>query len=121
MGVLSLSAWVIFLLSGKSDSDAGNIAVLYVWARLSGLVAGFGGLLFIALRIFKAIGRDRNFLYVFFGTANVVLGLGGVSFYFLHKINTIGLHDLLPNLLIGVAIIVDLFLFEYMFGRKKSQ
>ena len=121
LGILALWAGATILLSAKANSDAGNISVLYIWARLSGLIAGFGGLLFIALRIFKAIGRDHNFLYVFLGTANLVLGLGGVCFYFLHKINILGLHDLLPNLLIGVTIMVDLFLYEYMFGCKKSQ
>ncbi|HEY4064151.1 MAG TPA: hypothetical protein VGM30_19730 [Puia sp.] len=109
---------IIFFISARADLNAGDISALYFWTKLSSLIASFGALILIVLRIFKRIDRDRNFIYVFFGTANILLGLCGVSFYFLRKINIIGLHDLLPNLLIGIVIFADLFLFDALFRRS---
>jgi hypothetical protein len=110
-------AWIsiILILSAKADSNPGGISVLYFWAKVTSLVGGFGALLLIGLRIFKAINRDKNFLYALLGTINIVLGCCGISFYFFGRINMIGLHDLLPNLLIGVLILSDIFLFETIF------
>ena len=116
--VLSVLASIILFVSARADLNAGDISALYFWTKTSSLIAGFGALILIGLRIFKHIDRDRSFMYVFFGTANILLGLCGVGFYFLRKINIIGLHDLLPNLLIGVVIFADIFLFAALFRRS---
>jgi hypothetical protein len=121
--ILILAAWtsIVLLLSAKANSNSGDISALYFWAKTTSLMASFAGLALIALRIFKKIDRDRNFLYAFLGTANIALGLCGVLFYFLHKINIIGLHDLLPNLLIGVVVMADIFLFNFVFKKEEIQ
>jgi len=118
-----LAAWtgILLFLSAKADSNSGDISSLYFWAKLTSLIAGFGALLLLGLRVFNVIDRNRNFLYAFLGTANIALGLCGIGFYFFRKINMIGLHDLLPNLLIGTIIFVDIFLFETIFKKNKSQ
>jgi len=121
LGILAAWICIVLIVAAISSNDPHNISLVYVWVRFSGLLVGFGGLLFLALRIFKAINRDRNFLYIFFGTANLVLGICGIGFYFLRKINMLGLHDLLPNLLIGVIIFADIFLFETIFKKNLSE
>jgi|GEM_PF-2188024 len=123
--LIILAIWISFVLlvSAKANSspNSGYISAFYFWAKLSSLVAGFGGLAMLALRIFYKVARDRNFLYAFFGTANAVIGLSGTTFYFLGKINTIGLHDLLPNLFVGVVILADMFLLETIFKTNKTE
>jgi hypothetical protein len=118
-----LAAWtsVIAILSAKADSTPGDISALYFWAKLTSVLCGFGGLLILILRIFKVINRNTNFLYSFLGTTNIALGLSGVGFYFFRKINVIGVHDLLPNLLIGVIIFADIFFFDTIFKRKSPE
>ena len=118
-----VTAWVciIIILSAASSKDPNNISTGYFWARLSGLLVGFGGLLFLALRIFNSISRNENFWYAFFATSNFIVGLAGGLFYLTHNINFIGLHDLLPNLLLGVIMMTDLILHDYIFKRNDSQ
>lgn len=117
LGILAAWVCIVIILAALSSNDPNNISLVYIWVRFSGLLAGFGGLLFLALRIFKSIDRSRIFLYTLLGTANLILGLCGVTFYFMRKINTLGLHDLLPNLLIGVIIFTDIFQFETIFKK----
>jgi len=121
LGILAAWICIVLILAAISSNDPSNISLVYVWVRFSGLLVGFGGILFLALRIFKAINRDRNFLYIFLGTANLALGICGIGFYFLRRINTLGLHDLLPNLLVGVIIYADIFLFETIFKKNPSE
>lgn len=121
LGILAAWVCIVVILSALSSKDPNNISVVYIWVRLSGLLAAFGGLLFLALRLFKAVNRDRNFLYIFLGTANLVLGVYGIGFYFIRKINVLGLHDLLPNLLIGIVIFADIFLFGTLFNKSPSE
>src|SRR5689334_14221102 len=114
------AAWVciICILSALSNNDGNIIALAYVYARISGLLAGLGGLIFLVLRVFASISRTHNFGYAFFCTSNVLIGAAGVIFYFSRNINMVGLHELLPNLFIGVIMMADIFLYDYIFKGK---
>lgn len=116
--LIALYASAILLLSAKNNS--GDISPLYIWMKMTTLVAGFSGLLMLVLRIFKVIDRDRNFLYTLLGTANMVLGLLGICFYFLNKINITGLHDMILNLFVGVVVLSDVFLLEIIFKKNET-
>ena len=120
--LIILAVWSSFVLIASAKADAnpnsGSISAFYFWAKLTSLAAGFGGLTMLTLRIFRKIDRYGNFFYTFFGTANTMLGMCGITFYYLKRINSIGLCDLLPNLLIGAAIMIDLFFFESLFKAK---
>jgi hypothetical protein len=111
---------VLLILSTKTDHSPGIISVGYFWLNIANLVSIFGALLLLVLRIFKVIDKNRNFLYAFFGATNMILGICALSFFFLNMLNIVGLHNLLANLLLGVIIIVDLFLFDYMFKSKTN-
>jgi hypothetical protein len=113
-----IALWVSVILFLSAQTNKGDISPLYIWMKLTILLAGFSGLLMLALRIFKVITR-ANFLYTFLGTANMMLGLSGVYFYILGKINMIGLHDTIPNLFVGVVVLTDIFLFESIFKNDK--
>ena len=114
----ALLASVILLLAGNGNS---SVISLYISIKLAILIAGFWGLLMLALRIFWKIDRDRNFLYAFLGTSNMILGLLGICFYFIGKINLIGLHDTLPNLFVGVIVLSDIFLFKSIFSNNGAR
>ena len=118
--LILLAVWtsIILLLSIRPNSNPGDISAFYFWAKFTSLVVGFGALLLIGLRIFNIVDKNRSFLYCFLGTANLALGFCGIGFYWLRKINMNGLHDLLPNLLIGVIILADIFLFELISQNK---
>ena len=119
ISLILVALWASVMLFLSAQTNKGDISPLYFWMKLTTLVAGFAGLLLLALRIFKVINRDRNFLYILFGTANLILGLCCICFYFIGKINLIGLHDTLPNLFVGIVIIADVFLFESIFKYIK--
>jgi hypothetical protein len=54
----------------------------------------------------------HRLLYSFPGVFNLFLGLGGlVIFIFISRSSEL-MHNVLPNLLMGVLIIVDIFLFS---------
>lgn len=112
--LILLAIWtsIVLFLSAKEEATPGIIiSPLYFWTKLTNLTAGFLALLLIGLRIFRFINKNTNLLYSFLGITNAVLGICGLSLYFFHKINIIGLRDLLPNLVIGFAIVIDIFLF----------
>ena len=121
--LIILAIWTSFVLlvSKRGGSDPGNISVFYFWARLTSIIACFGALLFIGLRIFKVVDKNRNLAYSFFGVANTALGIYGITAYLSQKINIVGLHDLLLNLLAGVIILIDIFLFETIFKKNRLQ
>jgi hypothetical protein len=116
-------AWVCIMIisSALSWKDNNIISIGYVWARLSGLLAGLGGLIFLALRLYNVVNRNENFGYAFFSIANLVIGLAGVVFYSIRRINQVGLHALLPNLFIGVVMMTDLFLYDHIFNGKTPE
>lgn len=120
--LLLLGVWtsIILIIGARSNSNSGNISVIYIWVKFTSLISGAAGLILIILRAFSIIDKNRNFIYSFFGTTNFALALCGIGFYLSGKINTIGLHDLLPNLLIGVVIIADIYLFESIFHKKTA-
>ena len=118
--LLIICTSIILLLAVRTNANPGNISALYIWAKLIGIIAAIGGLLLIGLRIFNVIDKNRNFLYSFIGTTNSALGLCGISFYLSGKINMIGLHDSLPNLFLGIVVLLDIFLFELVFHKRKE-
>lgn len=122
LSLILVALWIclILFLSAKGNENSGDISALYIWTKISGLLAGFAGLLMLALRIFKVITRDQYFLYPFLGTANMVLGLLSVYFYLVGKINLVALHDTIPNLFVGVVVMADIFLFESIFKNNKT-
>ena len=111
------AVWASVILFMSARTNSGDISVLYFYTKASSLILLIGGILLLALRIFRAIDKNKNFLYCFFGLANTLLGLLGVVLYLAGKINMFGIHDLLLNLLIGVLILADLFLFELLFKK----
>jgi hypothetical protein len=112
LGILAAWICIIVIVSALSENNGNNISLLYIWARLSGLIAGLGGLVCLALRLFKVIDRHTNFWYTFFTVANSIIGAAAIFFYFHRQINAVGIHDLLPNLLIGVVLVIDLILLK---------
>ena len=120
LSLILVALWASVILFLSAQTNKGDISSLYIWTKLSSLLAGFAGLLLLALRIFKVINRDQYFLYTFLGTANMVLGLLSVYFYLMGKINLLGLHDTLPNLFVGVFIMADIFLFESLLKHNKT-
>src|ERR1700748_1419431 len=120
LSLIILALWVSLILFLSARMNTGDISALYLWMKLTTLIAGFAGLLLLALRMFKVVDRDRNFLYTFFGTVNLVIGLAGICFYLLGKTNTIGLHDTIPNLFASVVMMADLFLFERLFKKEDT-
>lgn len=113
-----VSTSIILFLSARTN--ARDISVLYVYTKASSLFLLIGGILLLALRLFKAIDKNRNFLYCFFGIANFLLGMAGVVLYLTGKINIFGIHDLLLNLFLGVLIQTDILLFDWLFRKRIS-
>jgi len=102
---------VLFLLSKMNEGHSDPISPLYFWAKGTSLLSIIGAFILLALRIFRFIDKNKNFLYSFFATANSLLGIIGVCLFAAHRINTVGLHNLLLNLLLGVVLFADLFVF----------
>lgn len=121
--LILLGIWIciVVILSSKASSGLGDISAFYFWTKLTSIIAGFGALLFVGLRIANAFDKNRNLAYSFMGVANTGLGLLGIAAYCLNAFNIIGLHDLLLNLLAGVLILTDIFLFETMFKKSPRQ
>jgi hypothetical protein len=111
------AVWASAILFTSARTNSGDISVFYFYTKESSLLLLIGGILLLALRIFRVIDKNKNFIYCFFGIANTLLGLLGVVLYLAGKINVFGIHDLLLNLLIGVLILADLFLFEMLFKK----
>lgn len=106
------------ILFASAGTNAGDISVLYIYTKASSLILLIGGTLLLILRLFRALDYNKNFLYCFFGLANLLLGILGVVLYVSGKINTFGIHDLLLNLLIGVVIQTDIFLFDWLVSKR---
>lgn len=110
--ILAFWASAILFLSSKNASDPGTISLLYVWAKVTSILASCTAGIFFVLRLMRLVHQQRNFVYSFLAVTNTLLGVAGVVFFLMHKINIIGLHDLLLNLLIGIILLADIFFFS---------
>jgi hypothetical protein len=104
---------IILFLSGRVKE--GIISPLFFWAMLTSYIVGIGALIILAVRIFRLIDRDTNFLYAFLGTTNGVLGLLGTGLYIFHSEDIYVIQESLPHLLIAAVIFCDMFRFGRIF------
>ena len=79
--------------------------VITILARYAFLILG------TILFVFRVSGflRRENFLYIFLGAANIWLGFFWYFLYFLHKVDEVVILAFLPNLLLGILLLVDVY------------
>ena len=116
--VLGCLTSILLVASARSVAGPGAIPVSYIWVKLTSVLSAGGAILSIGLRLFRVIHPSKSFPYTFLAITNTILGIGGVLFYVIHKINLIGLHTLLLNLLIGIVLLADIFFFDVMIRKE---
>jgi len=108
---------LLLLWSAKVTSDLGDKFFLYICVQFTSVIVLWASVLLIILRTFRLFDQEHNFLYSFLAVTNTILGLSGVILYLLGKINTVGLHALLLNLLVCVVLFADILFFKSVFQK----
>lgn len=72
----------------------------------------FLALLLLLLRLFKFPLSNKGVIYILVCTLNILTGLFSVGFYFFQKTNIWWLNQTLLNLLFGLIMILDMFVFQ---------
>jgi len=104
--IISISLTIfLFYFYASSESIPGPIYVISVLSRISFLILG------AALFVFRISGflRRENFFYIFVAVVNVWLGAIFSYIYFGDQPNRSTLLDLMPNLIIGILLITDIY------------
>ena len=98
---------VFTLLGSKMPTPLGNkidnVFFVAVFSHLAFLILG---VLSFILRFSNFIYR-HTFFYVFMGIGNAWLGVLEFTLYFIGKVNSGALEAGIPNLLIGVILLID--------------
>ena len=120
ISLLILAAWTAMTLfiGSKSQSPLDYGITLFggLWVLRLGALCGAG--IVILLRIIQRINRQTNFFYFFLAISNFVLGVFGSILFIINESNQLILHELLPNLLIGTILLVDIFFFNALFNKS---
>ena len=100
---------VFTLLGSRMPTPPGNIIdnVFFV-ALFSHFAFLILGVLSLILRYSNFIYR-HTFFYVFIGISNTWLGVLEFMLYFIGKVNSSALEAGIPNLLIGIILLIDEF------------
>lgn len=117
LSIIIVAVWSSIVLFLSAITFSSDISPIYFWIKMSTLVAGYGALTCLFLRFLDKLDQATNFTYTLLATSNLAFGLCGLIFYFLHKINLIGLHDLLLSLLLGIILFADIFFFDDLFKK----
>lgn len=109
---LSLSIFVnvtaTVLVFKLFQSAEGIISPLYVFSLMAQLAFGILGILSFVFRVAGFL-RSTSFIYIFIGVANAWIGLIFLYLFIVdHPVN-LSIWYLLPNLLLGVLLLIDTF------------
>ena len=101
----------IFLVNNNDPKPGIGIYFKLEIIKFTAICTGFISVLIaVGSRILKKDSYNKNFFYILIAVMNFILGLYGI-FYFLTETDGIKvLHGFLPNLLLGVLTISDVFL-----------
>ena len=109
--IIIIWSGIILFLSSNSKSELGTGFALYSWVMLTRFVAIIAGILSLVIRITRIMKRKIDLWYFLPGMFNVCLGVIGVVVFLTKNASASIFHDLLPNLLLGVLILGDIFFF----------
>ena len=109
---------VAMYISTNSKSDLGDGFALFSWFFVTIPFGLIGAVLFFILRAIRLIKRQTNFFYCFFAVLNFCLGVVGLGLSFFVQLNRTAFFIFLLNLLVGILLLADIFLFRTIFKRS---
>jgi hypothetical protein len=109
--------FILFFRFYIISSEPGDYSTLsYLWIFI-GYALYYIAILILLLRLIRIIKSNNHLLYVLLGVANIFMWALCIAFFYLGKANMWWLNRCILNLLLGVLIIADGFVFR---GGKKS-
>ena len=114
--IIAMWLGLILIISSNNTSKSGGSFNLFVWfilTRYVALITGcIGIILAIILRITKNLKYTSGFIYILIGALNSFLGIFAVIYFNIKPPETPAIHDFIPNLLVGVLIMIDIFFLD---------